>query len=318
MNPAARCAVLFLIALAAAGCRPENDVSEADAAEIAARQKRLTARMASAQGDSAVPLARWILPEDLREISGIALLPDGRLLAHNDERSRVYVIDPRVGKVMKTFAVGGAAGIVADFEAITTSGSDIYMLVSDGTIYRFREGADGASVPFTTIDTRLGKECEFEGIAVDDSASFILPCKTIDDKNLRNQIMIYRWRAVGGGEPIVSTITIPLADAVGSNDWKKLSPSDVAIDPSTGNYVMITGPEKAMIEVTRNGDFVQSRPLPGKPQQPEGIAISRQGIMILSDEAVTREADITLYRWPLAGTPARDTARATTTAGDYL
>jgi len=318
MSLAGWCALLLIAAAAGTGCRSESDVSEAEATEIAARQQRLTARMASAQGDSAVPLARWILPEDLREVSGVALLPDGRLLAHNDERSRVYVIDPRVGKVIKTFGVGGAAGIVADFEAITTSGSDIYMLVSDGTIYRFREGADGASVPFTRIDTRLGKECEFEGIAVDDSASFILPCKTIGDKSLRNQIMIYRWRAVAGGEPIISTITIPLADAVGSNDWKKLSLSDIAIDPATGNYVMITGPERAMIEVTRNGDVVQSRPLPGKPQQPEGIAISRQGMMILSDEAVTREADITLYKWPLAGTPAPDTARATTIAGDSV
>ena len=46
-------------------------------------------------------------------------------------------------------------------------------------------------------------------------------------------------------------ITIPFAQLIGSNKWKNLHPSDITIDPTSGNYVMITSHEKALIELTR-------------------------------------------------------------------
>lgn len=312
-------ALLLCVGIIGSGCRQESD-SDGQGPELAAREQRLASRLAAAQGTSGeAPLAKWILPEDLREVSGIALTADGRLLAHSDERGRIYVIDPRRGMVVKTFSVGGKSGVVADFEGITTSGDDIYMLVSNGTIYKFREGADGASVPFTKLDTGLGRECEFEGITIDpDSAWFVLPCKSIKKKNMRGQLVIYRWRP-DGAEASVSVMTVPLVDAVGSNGWKRLSPSDIAIDPLTGNYVLITGPEKALIEISSAGEVVQSRRLPGRLQQPEGIAISRDGILMISDESVTKAADITLYRWPLGGKAVDSTTVTTSTpVGDSL
>lgn len=312
-------ATLLCAGILGSGCREQSE-SNGQGAEVAAREQRLASRLAATQGTTGeTPLAKWILPEDLREVSGIALTGNGRLLAHSDERGRVYVIDPRRGMVAKTFTVGSKSGVVADFEGITISGDDIYLLASNGSIYKFREGADGASVPFTKVDTGLGRECEFEGIAIDpDSAWFVLPCKNVKKKSMRGQLVIYRWRP-DGADASVTVLTIPLADAVGTNGWKNLSPSDVAIDPATGNYVVITGPEKALIEITSAGEVVRSRRLPGRPQQPEGIAISRDGILIISDESVTRPADITLYRWPLGGKVV-DSTTATTSApaGDSL
>src|SRR5205814_2130850 len=38
---------------------------------------------------AAKPRTRWVLPPDLREISGLALTDDGRLLTHDDERARI-------------------------------------------------------------------------------------------------------------------------------------------------------------------------------------------------------------------------------------
>ena len=83
------------------------------------------------------------------------------------KRGRVYVIDPRRGALLKRFSIGSTADARADFEGITTMASRIVMVASDGMLYEFSEGEDGERVGFVVHDTRLGKECEFEGVAFD-------------------------------------------------------------------------------------------------------------------------------------------------------
>lgn len=247
------------------------------------------------------PVARWVLPSVLREISGVALTSDGRILAHNDQRGRVYVIDPRRGVITKQFSIGKKA-VAADFEGIAVSGGDIFLLESNGDVYQFREGDDGKRVDFTRYDTKLGKECEFESIEIEPgTGAFLLACKVIYRRSERNQLRIYRWMREPGGRGSVSTINIPLAEAVGTNGWKALSPSDMTIDPKTGNYILITGPEKALIEIASSGSVVRSLPLPSGFEQPEGVAITNDNLIILASEGVTGPGHITIYPWRGAG-----------------
>ena len=82
-----------------------------------------------------------------------------------------------------------------------------------------------------------------------------------------------------------------------ANKWKKFRPSDITIDPSTGNYVMISSLDHGLVVITPSGDIVRSEPLPGKHHQAEGVAITRDNILIISDEATSKPAAITLYRW---------------------
>jgi hypothetical protein len=49
---------------------------------------------------------------------------------------------------------------------------------------------------------------------------------------------------------------------------------------------------------------VRATPLPGKHGQAEGVALSPDGILIVSDEATKRSATLTLYRWPLTAESA--------------
>ena len=131
-----------------------------------------------------------------------------------------------------------------------------------------------------------------------DSDWLVMPCKLVKDKSLKDQIVIYRWRLQGPDSSRVSMITIPKAQAIGSNGWKDLRPSDVTIDPATGNYVIITShPDKAIVEITPGGQLVRSEPLPGGHNQPEGVAITKDSILMVSDEATNKPAAITLYRW---------------------
>ena len=289
--------------LVLSACRG-GDFSEAEAKELAARERRLAARLALPDSG---PLARWVLPPQLLEVSGLAVTPEGNLLAHNDENPLISVIDPRRGVVTKQFSFGDR-GFHKDFEGIAFSGGEIFLLASNGTIYRFREGGDGDNVPYTTIDTKLGKECEFEGIAVDAAGVILLACKNVAKKGPKDQLVIYRWDSRTSQ---ASMLAIPYSAAIDNNGWKDLHPSDITVEKSTGNYIVIAAQEKALIVVTPDGQVVSSGPLPERPRQAEGVAIGNDGILYVSDEGSKDPATLTLYRWPLSpATASGDSVQA--------
>lgn len=289
--------VIAAITIGMSACKSEEKKSRAESAALAARQKRFQARLAKAEASNVdEPVALWIMPPELKEISGLALTPDGRLFTHNDEVARVFEIDPRAGIVKKSFMLG--KGLRGDFEGITVAGQDLYMILSNGVLYKFREGANGASVPYTTIDTRLGKECEFEGVAYEkDSARLVLPCKNVKLKGAGDEMVIYRWKTGSTDTTGLSVIKVPFADVIGSGKGKRFRPSDVTIEPGTGNYVLISSLDKGLVVMTPAGQVLRSEPLPGRHLQAEGVAITRDNILIISDEATSRPAAITLYKW---------------------
>ena len=304
MTPRGIATAALTACLGASACRQADAAREAhaDSTALAERETRLehslsqrdtTARDSTAERKA---VARWVMPRDLDELSGIALARDGRLLAHGDERGQISEIDYRRGVVTKQFVVGHPT-IKADLEAITVADGFVYLLASNGTLYEFREGANGERVDYSTHDTRLGKECEFEGIAFDSTLnSLLLACKNVRIEHLRDHLVIYRWRLDGNG-PRLSRLTVPLKDILKSLGEKKLHPSDITVDPLTGNYVLIAN-EKVIVGITPGGQVVFSRKLPGDHDQPESVAITKDSILIIGDEAKHRPAVITLYPWP--------------------
>ena len=289
------CALMF----SASACR---QTPEAKAAQLRAleqtRTQTLARRLAKADAnpEKNQPVASWIMPNELREISGLTLLPNGHLLTHDDEVARIYEVDPKTGVILKSFTLEGARH--GDFEGITTVNSDIYLLESNGKLYKFKAGAGDKEVPYSVYDTHLGKECEFESIAYEaDSSWLLLACKRVKSKNLDHQVVIYRLPLPLTDSAKFSMLTIPLGEVIGENKWKHFHPSDLAIDPATGNYVIVASKDQGLAVITPGGDVVRSEPLPKGHNQAEGVAITRDSLLIISDESNHNPADITLYRW---------------------
>ena len=291
--------VLLLCAMpSVAACR---DTPKARAAELqkiaAARKQELALRLATvdANSDKAMPLAMWIMPAQLREISGLALTSRGTVLTHDDNSGRVSEIDPKTGILIKSFSLLGNQK--EDFEAIAIAGNDIYLMASDGKLFRFREGADGQQVQFMLFDTGLRKQCEFESLAYEaDSTRLVMACKRILDKQAPKDLVIYRL-PLPLNRATFTVLHVPLQQVVGSNKWKNFRPSDMTIDPFTRNYVIIASREKGLLVLTPDGDVMRSEPLPGDHRQPEGVAITKDSILLISDEANVKPAAITLYKW---------------------
>ncbi len=291
--------VLLICALPCiTACRETPKARAAELSKIvSARKHQLAQRIAKADAnrDARVTLAQWIMPPQLREISGLVLTSRGTLLTHDDNAGRVYEVDPKTGVLLKGFSLIGNQK--EDFEAITIAGDDIYLMASDGKLFRFREGADGQQVQFIMFDTGLKPACEFEGLAYEaDSTRLLMVCKRIHDTPSARELRIYRL-PLPLNRATISAMRVPVDDVIGSNKWKNFRPSDITIDPFTRNYVIIASHEKGLAVLTPDGDVVRSEPLPGDHRQAEGVAITRDSLLIVSDEANVLPPAITLYRW---------------------
>jgi uncharacterized protein YjiK len=290
--------ILLLGTASLNACRetPKARAAEARKVEATRQQlfaKRLAAVDAGANDKAAV--AQWLMPPQLREISGLALTSRGTVLTHDDNVGRVYELDPKTGIVLKAFSLAG--NVKGDFEAITIAGSDIYLMASNGKLFQFKEGADGAQVTYRIIDTGLGKQCEFESLTYEaDSSRLVMACKRFLDKSEPHALVIFRIPLpIGSGQP--TPLRVPMQEVAGSNGWKNFRASDMNIDPNTGNYVLIAAREKGLIEMTPDGDVLRSEPLPGDHRQAEGVAITKDNLLLLSDEANVKPAALTVYRW---------------------
>ena len=302
---AATIALLFL----GAGCSKDGNASRKNT-KLDARAARVNAALAHPDSGAArdKPIARWLFPRELAEISGLVLTPDGRLFAHNDETAQITEIDYRRGVITKRFFVGDK-DLHGDFEALTCADDRFFLLASNGSLYEFREGEDGERVDYTVHDTHLGKECEFESAAYDSTTdSIVLACKNVGKKKPGEALVLYRYRLDQKDEE-TSELTVPFSEAIGKNDWKQLQPTDITVDPFSGNYVLVAAKQQALVMLTPAGAVVFSRALAGRHPQAEGIAITRDHILIIADEATNGPATITLYFWP--GDGAGDGAQAT-------
>jgi len=238
----------------------------------------------SAQGD----FKQWKLPKRLREISGLALTPDERLLAVTDEKAIVYELDYQEGKIIKSFALGDPT-VRADFEGMT----------SDGLLFAAAEGADGRSVPYQKYDTDHGGYCELEGLAQDRAtATLLLVCKQVKSKH--DDLMIFEWSASIDGIEHNRDVAVPEALIIGIIDKKRISPSGIAIDPQTGERVLVTARQGALIRLTADGILSEAILLKkkGRHKQAEGIEMTRDGRLLIADEGGGGRARLAVYSAP--------------------
>jgi uncharacterized protein YjiK len=234
---------------------------------------------------------QWSLPVQLREISGLALTRDQRLLAVADEEAIVYEVDYEAGRLIKSYAFGRPV-VREDFEGIAVLGDRVWLMTSDGDLYWAPEGENGEQVSFERIETGIGRECELEGLAsIAEPPSLALLCK---DGRKRKKLRIHRWEP---GNGIVSETKLPekaMEDAIGA---KRIRPSGLEIDPATGDWIVVAAAQRAVFRVGADGEFrgVIMRLNGDRHRQAEGIAITADGRLLIADEGGRGNARLAVY-----------------------
>jgi uncharacterized protein YjiK len=251
--------------------------------------------------DPAGPMSHRIaLPADLAEVSGLDYTPDGRLLAHGDERAVVYEIDLARGRPVKRFGVGGPGGpLLGDFEDIQVVGDRVFLVTSTGEIIEAREGADGETKPPVRRGRGLGGTCEVEGMTWDEgSKSLLLLCKQTKGKRWKDQLVILAVSPETGAFEPEPRLLVPQADLQRVTGAKGFAGSAITRHPRTGTYLMLAGAQRAYAEIDSTGKVLGGGRLPPeRHRQPEGIAIAPDLTLLISDEAAGRTATITGYAY---------------------
>lgn len=245
---------------------------------------------------SAEPDRQLRLPKQLREISGLASTPDGRVMGHHDESAVVYQIDVDRGEVVKRFALGEPAQR-GDFEGLAIDGAGgFYLITSTGRLYGFREGDDHDHVAFESFDTGMLHIAEVEGLAFhrgDDSV--ILACKINYAPAARGALALYSWSPRAPHQAARPWLTIPvapLAEAVGARSFH---PSALEIDARTGRLVVLAGRENAMVELDADGTLLAARWLGRRHRKAEAATILSDGALLIGDEGGNARAVMTRY-----------------------
>lgn len=229
------------------------------------------------------PATQQSLPNELGEISGLAVSPDGRLFAHDDERAVIYQIDPARGAIVKSFALGDPVE-TGDFEglAITPDGT-FWMTTSKGRLYRFSEGADQTHVTFERLDSGLSDVCEIEGLAFAPSEqSLILACKRNKARRMRDTVSLYRWAFSGAAEPWRALREADIAAAAGVEHFR---PSSIDFDAASGRILLLSASDGALAELAADGALAAARRLGPTHVQAEGVVVLPDGALVIADEA---------------------------------
>ncbi len=242
-------------------------------------------------------VVQWKLPKQLDEISGLALSSDGRLFAHDDERAIIYQIDPQRGKLVKAFALGKPVAR-GDFEGIALADMDFYLMTSDGRLYRAVEGADGEHVTYEVTDTGLGADCELEGLAYDPLRKVLLAsCKSPRIASLNGWVAIFAWSIQRREVDRNASIRVSekaLADPIGAH---RFNPSAIEIAHDGAHVWLLSGRQHALAEIDLDGHVTSVTRLSApRHRQPEGLALSSNGDLMIADEAGHGRAKLAIYR----------------------
>lgn len=237
------------------------------------------------------------LPDRIREVSGVAGVEDGTMLAHDDEYGVVYRVETSRGRILGVFPIAGAP--VGDFEGIAVWGSTVAVITSDGKLYVMNNPRAGVANPARITETGVGRFCEIEGLAFEfGGETLLLACKIPRVGRLRGLVTIFRWSLKHRAFADPAEITIPLRALTGSIKARNFRPSSLDRDPVSGHLLVLSSMDQAIAELGTDGKVIQVRKLPrGIHRQPEGVTVLIDGTLVISDEGTGRiPPKLTLYR----------------------
>jgi uncharacterized protein YjiK len=231
------------------------------------------------------------LPAELKEISGMAMTPDGRMFAEQDEAGIVYQIDYKNGNILKKFTLGNPP-IKKDFEDIAYGNNKFYLMHSNGDIYEFNEGDDGESVDYKVYKTGLIKQNDIEGMCYDkETNSLLLACKGTSGVEDDNDKAVYSFSLDS-----MKINTEPKFMLMKSDIKSYFNPSGIERDPKTETFFIIAANGNEIVEISKDGKFLGKEKLPKSVHvQPEGITFSSDGTLFISNEGKDDSGTIVIY-----------------------
>jgi len=236
------------------------------------------------------PTARWDLPKELEEISGLSFYKKNKLACIQDEDGILYFYDLDRKEISKKIKFGEKG----DYEGVEIINDTAYVLKSNGDIFYF-DLANSENVE--KIKTDLTKKNDSEGLGFHENImGLLIACKenpgtkkvaleksrsvyrvTIEDKKFKK-----KPKYIIDGKAYNKMLE---EKGLSKKKHKPFKPSGVAVHPKTKDIFVIGTVGKMMIILNPEGDIKDLIPLDPKLfRQPEGICFSPKGDLYISSE----------------------------------
>ncbi len=252
------------------------------------------------------PDTTYTLSSKLVEISGLANYQDKYLLAIQDERGIVYVIDPTNGEIVREINFGGRG----DYEGIEIVGNNVFVLNSNGLLYKFKYPDKNKNiVEAEEIETLIYGKSEMEGLCYHpESNSLLLASKeggTPDATDSKGK-SVFIYDLVSGElitKPFCSVTKKAIkkyVDESGITLPKKINfkPSAIAVHPVSNELYILTSTGKALLIMDSDENIVNFTQLnPYLFRQPEGLCFTSNGTMYISNEGSGTSAKLLKYSY---------------------
>ena len=196
-------------------------------------------------------LVKWDLPDDLKEVSGIAYLDDQRFACIQDEKGTVFIYNKVTNKIEKEISFAGPG----DFEGITVEGDMVYIMRADGKIFEVDMKIGKSSVK--EYSTLLTAKHNVEGLCYDKNNDRLLLAIKDDEPSNPGYKGIYAFdlsKKVFIKEPVFK---IDLQDEMIANQQdkknKSIMPSSIGINPVTNEIFITDGPKSKLLIMDKSG-----------------------------------------------------------------
>lgn len=258
---------------------------------LRANDKEGTKKKASV-ADIAI-VKKWEMPDILMEISGIAWMNNGQFACIQDEKGIIFIYSTITGKIEKEVPFGDDG----DYEDIVLIGNTAYVQRSDGHIFEVENAVKGKPIVHE-YETPLTARQNIEGLAHDSRNNRLLA--VVKDKETDGNykgIYAFDLKTKAMAETPVYKIDAEDELLSGSKQKKKnksLRPSAIAIHPATGDIWVLEVVDPAILVLDQKNGNIKKLYSIDKADfaQPEGLSLSPDGKIYISNEGVKERANI--------------------------
>jgi uncharacterized protein YjiK len=233
----------------------------------------------------------------LQEISGIIWdNHKDQFIAHNDEKGSVFFLDRGAGTIMgEPYVFNPAKG---DYEDIAIIGADIYVLRSDGAIFKIATDSLGNRQTADLGKLSSSDKNDFESLYYDpERKALVMLCKNCgsDDKKIVSAYAYYPDSSGFDSKPIYS-IDVSKLEELSPRKTSRFQPSAARIHPVLKKLFILSSASNQLAIVDTDGN-VEAVYMLAKSlfPQAEGLTFKSNGEMFITNEGVGSKATLVKF-----------------------
>lgn len=235
---------------------------------------------------------------EIKEISGVVW--DNHkdvFIAHNDEKGTIFYLDKNNAGITKRFQFNTSKG---DYEDIAIANDNVYVLRSDGMLFRIVTDSSGVQKSFDLGKIELSGSVDFETLYYDqDKHALIMICKncSTDDKKVVSAYAYYPDSIGFVNKPIYS-IDLAKVKELSPRETSRFQPSAARIHPMLKKLFILSSASNQLVIADTDGNVEGVYMLAKKLfPQAEGLTFKTNGEMFISNEALSARATLLKFNY---------------------